>query len=322
MSHNLNIRSDGRASMMYVGDAPWHNLGQQLDHPATAEEAIEAANLDYTVVKKPLQAVIHGKRRIDVPDYFATVRTDTQEALGVVGSRYSPVQNRDAFGFFDTLVGSDEAIYETAGVLNRGERIWILARLPGYIRLLGKDVVQKYLLLYNSHDGSSMIRAKLTPTRVVCNNTLSVALAGMEQEVRIKHTPSAMEKLEEAHKLLGLSNSVYDLLESIFKRMSLTKVTDKQLLRYVETLIPDNPESESKARTENIRQTILNLHQAVEDAKVIRGTAFGAYNAVTEYSDHMTAVKDPNRRLNSIWFGGSEKLKVKAFQLAQDLLLN
>ena len=321
MSHDLNIHN-GRASMMYVGDAPWHSLGQKLDHPATAEEAIEGAQLDYTVVKKPLQAIINGKRRIDVADYFATVRTDTLEALGVVGVRYSPVQNREAFSFFDSLVGNDEAIYETAGVLNRGERIWILSRLPGYIKLLGKDVVSKYLLLYNSHDGSSMIRAKLTPIRVVCNNTLSVALAGMEQEVRIKHTTSALEKIEEAHKLLGLSNSVYDLLESIFKRMSLTKVTDKQLLRYVESLIPDNPESESKARTENIRQTILNLHEAVDDAKVIRGTAFGAYNAVTEYSDHMIAVKDPNRRLNSIWFGGSEKLKVKAFQLAQDLLLN
>jgi phage/plasmid-like protein (TIGR03299 family) len=308
--------------MMYVDSAPWHGLGQRLDHPATAEEAIEAANLDYTVVKKPLQAVINGKRRIDVPDYFATLRTDTQDVLGVVGSRYSPVQNRDAFGFFDSLVGQNEAIYETAGVLNLGERVWILARLPGYIKLLGKDVVHKYLLLYNSHDGSSMIRAKLSPIRVVCNNTLSVALAGMEQEVRIKHTHSALEKLEEAHKLLGLSNSVYDLLESIFKRMSLTKVTDKQLLRYVGSLIPDNPESESNTRMENIRDTILNLHEAVEDAKVIRGTAFGAYNAVTEYTDHMTTTKDPNRRLNSIWFGGSEKLKVKAFQLAQDLLLN
>jgi phage/plasmid-like protein (TIGR03299 family) len=321
MSHNLNF-FNGRSSMMYVNEAPWHGLGQRLDHPATAEEAIEAANLDYTVVKKPLQAVINGKRRIDVPDYFATVRTDTQDVLGVVGSRYSPVQNRDAFGFFDSLVGQNEAIYETAGALNKGEKIWILARLPGYIKLLGRDVVQKYLLLYNSHDGSSMIRAKLTPIRVVCNNTLSVALAGMEQEVRIKHTPSALEKLEEAHKLLGLSNSVYDLLDTIFKRMALTKVTDKQLIQYVEALVPDNPESESKKRTENIRETILSLHQDVEDAKAIRGTAFGAYNAITEYTDHVIATKDPNRRLNSAWFGSGERLKVKAFQLAQDMLLN
>ena len=219
-------------------------------------------------------------------------------------------------------MGQNEAIYETAGALNKGEKIWILARLPGYIKLLGRDVVQKYLLLYNSHDGSSMIRAKLTPIRVVCNNTLSVALAGMEQEVRIKHTPSALEKLEEAHKLLGLSNSVYDLLDTIFKRMALTKVTDKQLIQYVEALVPDNPESESKKRTENIRETILSLHQDVEDAKAIRGTAFGAYNAITEYTDHVIATKDPNRRLNSAWFGSGERLKVKAFQLAQDMLLN
>jgi phage/plasmid-like protein (TIGR03299 family) len=205
--------------------------------------------------------------------------------------------------------------------LNKGERVWILARLPGYIKLLGKDVIHKYLLLYNSHDGSSMIRAKLSPIRVVCSNTLSVALSGMEQEVRIKHTPSALDKLEDAHKLLGLSNSVYDLLDTVFKRMSLTKVTDKAMIEYVEALIPDNPESDSNARTENIRHSILELHESIEDAKVIRGTAFGTFNAVTEYTDHMAGTKDQNKRLNSVWFGSGERLKVKAFQLAQDMLL-
>jgi len=321
MAHNLNI-VNGRASLMYVESAPWHGLGQKLSHPATAEEAIQAAGLDYTVVKRPLQAIINGREKKLVPGHFATIRTDSKEILGVVGSRYSPIQNREAFTFFDSLVGGDEAIYETAGALNRGEKVWILARLPGYIKLNGKDVIQKFLLLYNSHDGSSLIRAKLTPIRVVCNNTLSMALAGADQEVRIKHTPNALEKLEEAHKLLGLSNSVYDLLETIFKRMALKKVTDKQLIEYVEALIPDNPESESNARTENIRETILRLHESVDDAKAIRGTAFGALNAISEYTDHMATTKDPDKRLNSVWFGSGEKLKVKAFELAQDMLLN
>jgi phage/plasmid-like protein (TIGR03299 family) len=321
MSHNLNI-VNGRASMMYVETAPWHGLGQKLSHPATAEEAVQAAGLDYTVVKRPLQAIINKRENKLVPGHFATIRTDTKDILGVVGSRYSPIQNREAFTFFDSLVGGDEAIYETAGALNRGEKVWILARLPGYIKLNGKDVIQKYLLLYNSHDGSSLIRAKLTPIRVVCNNTLSMALAGTDQEVRIKHTPNALEKLEEAHKLLGLSNSVYDLLETIFRRMALKKVTDQQLIEYVEALIPDNPESESNARTENIRETILRLHESVDGAKAIRGTAFGALNAVSEYTDHMTATKDADKRLNSIWFGSGEKLKVKGFELAQDMLLN
>jgi phage/plasmid-like protein (TIGR03299 family) len=195
MGHNLNT-SNGRASMFYVGDPPWHNLGIRLDHPATAEEAIEAAQLDYTVKKKPLRAVIHAKRHAEVGDHFATVRLDTGDVLGVVGSRYEVIQNRDAFAFFDALVGDDEAIYHTAGVLGKGERIWILAKLPDYIRVGKNDLVEKYLLLTNSHDGSSLVRAKLTPIRVVCQNTLSVALNGSEQEVRIRHTANAREKLE------------------------------------------------------------------------------------------------------------------------------
>jgi phage/plasmid-like protein (TIGR03299 family) len=313
--------NNGRASMFYVGDPPWHGLGMKLDHPASAIEAIETAGLNYTVAKKPLQAIINRRIRSDVPGNFATVRTDTNQVLGVVGSRYAPIQNRDAFAFFDAIVGKDEAIYETTGALNRGEKIWILARLPGYIKLNGKDIINKYLLLYNSHDGSSLVRAKLTPVRVVCNNTLSVALAGTDQEVRIRHTPSAVERLEEAHKLLGLTNDLYDLLETIFRRMSLKKVTDKQLIDYVKHLIPDNPESERNTRTENIRDKILELAESADGSAPIRGTAFGAYNAITEYADHVVTT-DPNKRLNSIWFGGGEKLKVKAFQLAQDMFLN
>src|SRR5207247_5009721 len=112
---------------------PWHKLGTQLDRPATAEEAIQAAGLDFTVKLKPVKTVINRKQKF-LPNTFATVRTDTSEVLGVVGSRYSPIQNKDAFGFFDALVGSNESCYHTAGALGKGERIWILAKLPSYIR--------------------------------------------------------------------------------------------------------------------------------------------------------------------------------------------
>lgn len=319
MSHQLEI-VNGQASMFYIGDAPWHNLGKKLDRPATAEEAIVAANLDYRVVKKPLFAAINGKQRSEVPNHFATVRMDNSVVLGVVGNRYMPLQNKDAFGFFDGLVGEGEAMYHTAGVLGKGERIWILAKLPGYIRVGKQDLINKFLLLTNSHDGSSLVRAKLTPIRVVCNNTLTAALQGSEQEVRIRHTPSALDKLEEAHKLLGLTNELYQQLDYIFNRMALKKVTNKQLLDYVQTLIPDNPDAEFKTRTENIRNTILELHESGAGAELCRGTVWGAYNALTEYVDHTTNTKDANKRLNSIWFGNGERLKTKAFQLAENFL--
>ena len=149
MPHNLEERN-GQASMFYTGDVPWHQLGRRLDRPATAEEAMNEARLDYTVVKRPMKAIIHGRHYVDVPGAFATVRTDTNVVLGVVGSRYEPVQNKDCFSFFDPLIERDEAVYHTAGVLGKGEKIWLLAKLPDYIRVGKKgDPIEKFVLLYN-----------------------------------------------------------------------------------------------------------------------------------------------------------------------------
>src|SRR5258707_4094601 len=269
MSHNLYINNN-RASMFYTGDVPWHRLGISLQNPATAQEAIEAAQLDFKVQLKPVKTVINRKQKL-VPNTFATVRTDTKEILGVVGSRYEPIQNKDAFAFFDALVGSDEAMYHTAGVLGKGERIWVLAKLPSYIRVGKNDIVEKFLLLTNSHDGSAVVLAKLTLIRVVCANTLSIALQGDEQEVRIRHTPNAVHKLQEAHKLLGLSNHLYLQLDSIFNKMALRKVTDKQLREYVQALIPSNPDATFQTRNENIREAILELHESGQGAELSRG---------------------------------------------------
>src|ERR1041385_4014680 len=318
--HNLFV-NNGKASMFYVGETPWHKLGTNLNQPATAQEAIQAAGLDYKVKLKPVKTIVNRKHKI-VPNTFATVRTDTSEVLGVVGSRYEPIQNRDAFGFFDALVGSDEAMYQTAGVLGRGERIWILAKLPSYIKVGKNDIVNKFLLLTNSHDGSAVVRAKLTPIRVVCSNTLSVALNGGEQEVRIRHTANAVEKLQDAHKLLGLTNNLYQQLDTIFNRMALRKITGKQLIDYVKALVPANPDAKFQTRNQNIREAILELHESGQGAEISRGTLWGAYNAATEYADHVQSSRNPNKQLNSMWFGGGEKLKLRAFALAQKMLTN
>lgn len=321
MAHNLE-RRDGQASMFYTRDVPWHQLGRQLNNPATASMAMDSARLNYNVVKRPMKAIIHNRQYADVPNAFATVRTDTNQVLGVVGARYEPVQNKDAFNFFDPLVDRDEAIYHTAGVLGRGEKIWLLAKLPDYIKVgPKKDPVEKFVLLYNSHDGSSHIRVKMTPIRVVCNNTLTAALSGSDAEVRIKHTQSAQDKLAEAHQILGLTNQLYAQLDFIFNRMALKRVTGSQLVDYVKSLIPDNPQAENNTRTENMRKHIVGLHDTVQDASMHRGNLFGAFNAVTEFVDHYGSSKDASKQLRSIWFGGSgEQLKRKAYQLAESML--
>ena len=301
-----------------VGPSPWQDLGTELLYPATAREAIEFAGLNYTVVKKPLKEIVDLNHPGDVPDRWATVRTDTGAVLGIVDESYEPVQNRDAFTFFDNLVGTDEAIYETAGALGRGERIWILAKLPGYIKVNRKDIVGKYLLLSNSHDGSSLVRVKLTPIRVVCNNTLTAALQGAG-EIQIGHTVNAAEDLKQAVSLLGLTNSLYDQLDAIFNRMALTKITERQLRDYLTALVPDEKEGDDFKKNQEIRDTFLKLHESGQGADLSRGTLWGAFNCVTEYTDHGTE-GSPSNRLESIWFGRGEQLKLKAFQLAERMM--
>ena len=294
--------------------APWHHLGTELNHPRTAGEAIETAGLNYTVAKKPLTA----GRGLD-QDTYATMRMDTHDVLGFVKESYQPVQNIDAFKFFDALVAADEATYETAGVLGKGECIWILAKLPGYIKVHGNDIVSKYLLLTNSHDGVSQVRVRLTPIRVVCNNTLTSALQGAG-DISISHTPNTVRYFEQAFALLGLSNSLYGQLDVMFNRMAAKKITPEQLREYVQALVPDNEEDQNTARTEKIRESVLQLHDSGHGANLARGTVWGAFNSVAEYTDHMMSDEDSATRLNSIWFGRGEQLKVKAFRLAQHLM--
>jgi len=294
--------------------SPWHNLGIELNHPKTAREAIETAGLDYTVVKKPLEL----KKEL-MQDAYATVRTDTDEVLGYVNESYEPIQNINAFTFFDALVAEDKAIYETAGVIGKGERIWMLARLPGNIKVHGNDIVNKYLLLTNCHDGSSHVRVKLAPIRVVCNNTLTCALQGAK-EVKISHTPDAVRDLEQAVTMLGLSDLLYEQLDVMFNGMAARKITEEQLRKYVQALVPDNEEAENTARTEKIRDSVLQLHDSGRGAHLARGTLWGAFNSVTEYTDHMMPGGDSTTRLNSIWFGSGEQLKVKAFRLAERMM--
>ncbi len=182
--------------------------------------------------------------------------------------------------------------------------------------------MKKYLLLTNSHDGKSMVRAKLTPVRVVCNNTLSAALEGAEQEVRIRHTPSAVDRLAEAHKILGLTNQLYQELDLIFNRMNSKRITERQLIQFVKELVPDNEDASFNTRTENIRSKILELSETGAGAEYSRGSLWGAYNAVTEYTDHVQSGAIPEKRLTSVWFGSGEKLKLRAFDLARTWLNN
>lgn len=337
MAHNLYIDETGKAAMMYVREVPWHRLGTSLDKPATAAEAIVAAGLNYGVEKIALRVDDSGKTKTDL---FATVRTDIppgieDRILGIVGNRYTVVQNTEAFSFFDAITGPGKAIYHTAGALGRGERIWILAKLPGLIRVANEDDVEKYLLLVNTHDGSSGIQVKFTPIRVVCENTLSVALE-TGKTISIPHRSRVLDRLQEAHELLDISNTLYLRVEAIFNSFATAQLNNDSVKLYFDTVYPEPiaPGKEATPRAKEIHELALKLHSLTHNAflrafegefspipATTRGTLWAAYNAVTEFADHIFNDKMTSSDATmNLWFGSREKLKMRAFKTAQNFV--
>jgi phage/plasmid-like protein (TIGR03299 family) len=319
MAHEIAM-VDGKASMMYTGETPWHGLGTRLDDPATAAEAIQAAGLDYDVELAPLCT----RDGIPVPQRKAVIRNDTQEALGVVGNNYVPIQNRHCFNFLDAVV-ADGLRYHTAGALGRGERAWMLAKLPDVLRVGSTDdIVDRFLLLSNAHDGTASLRCFFSPIRVVCANTLTLAHKnGRGDGIAIRHVGDLAGKVRQAQEVLGLARRFYDSLQDQIDVLAGHYPTSAQLTGYFESLYPD-PAEGSNSRARGVREGLFRLFERGmgQDVPGVRHTTWAAYNAVTQYIDHGRSSRgsDPeersSNRLASIWFGSGAQLKSRAFDLA------
>ncbi|MDN4028934.1 DUF932 domain-containing protein [Chryseobacterium gambrini] len=342
MAHNINFNNrTGKYSFFSVKEKAWHGLGQVVEQYPTSAEAIKHAGLDYEVEKTPLytkgtgiievaDGIVVQDSELSVPNYFANIRTDNNAVLGVVGKDYHIVQNREAFNFFDAIVGGGDGIlYETAGALGNGERIFITAKLPDYIRVgNGDDVTEKYIFLTTSHDGSGSITAAFTPIRIVCQNTLNASLRNMSNVVRIKHTSGAKQRLENAHKVMGLANTLSKQLEGIFNNWANVKVTDREVRKLIELALCPNKETLNNLNKGNYDEISTVFKNTVDDAfayamvsdtqqmDTTKGTLFGAYNAVTGYFQNVRNYKDGEAKLQSIVMGGTAQLKTqKAFEL-------
>lgn len=328
MSHALNI-NNGKASMAYFGEEPWHKLGQKVDHAMTAAEAISAAGLDYEVEKRPIfvNNKIDGKDQfVPVNDQFAVVRKDTNDTFAVVGRVYRPLQNKEAFSFFDSIVGTKEAMYHTAGALFKGQKIWLLAKLPGTIEVAKNDTVEKYLLLYNTHDGTSTVQIMFTPIRVVCYNTLSSALgeAGDSKRVKLRHTINIASNLNDVRDQLGIATSYYKMFEEMSKHLVSKSVNSSTVEALLESLNLGKLKADESTRTANIRDQIINLYENGKGNNLpgVRGTAWALWNGVTEFADHYKTIRakgedDNSSRVSSILFGSGADMK----QTALDNLL-
>ena len=309
--------------MMYVGEKPWHGEGTKLDNVATSAEAIVASGLNWNVEKRKIY-VMNNEKAIEIPRKFATVRADNNEVLGVVGNVYTALQNKDAFSFFDAIVGVKEAMYHTAGSLGKGERVWILAKLPGYVEVAKDDIVDKYVLLANSHDGTSAIEMMWTPIRVVCQNTLNFAMQGADRstKVSLRHTMSVGSRIEDVRKQLGIVNYQYQMFGDVAKKMVGKQITQPQYTEYLEKigLVVRDEKGKLSTRSQNNYDTLVGLyeHGKGNDAKAVAGTLWSAMNAVVEYVDYVRG-GDKNRT-KSILYGSGADVKQKAWDNAVALI--
>ena len=316
--------ANGRTAMMYTGEVPWHGLGTRLEEPATAREAIEAAGLNFLAELKGIQTA----DGLPVPQRKAVVRSDTNDILGVVGNSYVPVQNHQAFGFLDAVAADGRIRYHTAGALGRGERVWMLAKLPDDIRVKNSDdITEQYLLLSNSHDGSSSLRVFFTPIRVVCANTLAIAAGkGRGQGISIVHKGNLAAKVRQAQEVLGLAKRFYDDVHAQIDLLARHYPNARQLEAFFKQLYPDPPEGES-SRVRNVRLEMMRLFEEGRghDIPQVRHTTWAALNAVTEYVDHFRSTRGTSHRdrvsnrLESAWFGSGARLKQRAWESALEM---
>jgi len=342
MAHNINFNENtGKHSFFSVKEMAWHGLGQIVEQYPNSKDAISHAGLDYQVEKAELTALIKSpsNQQISssarVPGYFATMRTDNSAVLGVVGKDYQIVQNRDAFSFFDSIVGNDGILYETAGALGRGERIFITAKLPGYIQVGSDDLIEKYLFLTTSHDGSGSITAAFTPVRIVCANTLNAAMKNMTNVVKIRHTSNAVERLRTAHKVMGIANKFSQEVGEIFNHWAKKPITDLQLKKLIEIAMAPNREVLGNIRDGKVNALSTQFTNIVDDVyeyalsnptqqlPTTMGTVFGAYNAVTGYFQNVRKFQDDEAKVKSILLGGTAQLRAQTtFNLCADFAKN
>jgi phage/plasmid-like protein (TIGR03299 family) len=315
-------------SMFYTGQEPWHKFGVKLDNPATSEEAIVAAGLDWNVSVCDLGHKDSKGKWHKITEQFATVRTDKMVPLGIVGRLYTPIQNHEAFSFFDAVVGEKKAIYHVAGALGKGETVWILVKLPDDIRIIGTDdIINKYLLLVNSHQALMALRMFFTPIRVVCQNTLSTAMniRKNSEGIALRHFPDIHNKVEQAKKTLGIAMNYYKELSEAFNALARVKIKEDWLDNYLTLVMPVQDKGVASTRMLNIRAGMKDcFSSASNNLPGIKGTAWAAYNSVTEYVDHFRETpkleKEQTRKLHSIWLGSGAIIKEKAFHIALDLI--
>lgn len=275
-------------TMFYTRQKPWHGLGTMVNEAPKSEEALRLAGLDWHVNQVPIYTG-HGQM---VEGYKANIRDTDNKVLGVVTDRYKIIQNKEAFAFTDELLGAGVR-YETAGSLQGGRKVWLLARLPREFIISGERI-SPYLIFSNTHDGSGAVRVAVTPIRVVCNNTLNLALNTANRSWSMIHTGNIKDKIKEAKDTLFMADRYMESLGCEFEKLRKKKLTDSQVKDYIEQLLPVE-EGATIIQMKNIkklREDIKLRYYEAPDLKEQGSNAYRFINAVSDFATH----SEPLRR--------------------------
>ena len=275
-------------TMFYTREKPWHGLGVGVENALSSKEALVCAGLDWEVKQKDL----FTEDYFPVPGYKANVRDTDEKVLGVVTDKYKVVQNTEAFSFTDSLLG-EGVRYETAGSLAGGKKIWLLAKLPDEYIIAG-DRVSPYLVFSNTHDGSGAVRVAITPIRVVCNNTLNIALKTAKRSFSMIHTGDINRKMDEARDTLFMAGEYMEGLGREIENLRMKKISDRQVEEYISMLIPSS-ENDTVQQHRNVRKLRENMRARYYDAPDLKDMGKNGYrfiNAVSDFATH----NEPLRR--------------------------
>lgn len=269
-------------TMFYVRNVPWHGLGTRVMEAPASSEALKLAGLDWKVLQEP----VYTENGELIRGYKANVRDADRKVLGVVTDRYKVVQNQNAFAFTDALLGQGVR-YETAGSLMGGKKVWLLAHMPREYIISGERI-SPYLVFSNTHDGSGAVKVAVTPIRVVCSNTLNLALASAKRSWSMVHTGDMKSKLEEAKKTLFLADAYMESLGKEFEVLQRQEMTEKKVREYISQLLPadENATDQQKKNMERLREDLTARYFDAPDLKGLGNNAYRFINAVSDFATH------------------------------------
>lgn len=289
-------------------------------NPVNSKDALELGGLNFNVTKLPIQTTSGGAL---IPDNYATWRTDKigspEGYLGVVGNTYKPIQNSDCLGLFDSIFSKEELVYTEAGYTNNGNKVWLKTKLPDTISLQG-DEIEKYIVLSNSHDGTSGLNVKFLTVRLVCTNGLTASVLDAKSSINIRHSSNAKQKIDEAYKVLNIAKSTFKQWEENISKLSQIKISPQDLDLYYNRVLKIKDVKDASTRVMNTKETFNELFHNGIGVELNGGTVWTAINSITEYTDHHRNYKNNQKDYGTL-FGSGDVLKTQASLVAQEMFL-